>query len=133
MAIKHNLIILIFLNIFSFILSENKEVDMWAPKNGTDYPGIECGKKNPEKPKDCIKFGTDSGMLCCWVSRSNVSSDGQCTLLSSLKADQMKINGTKLFTHPDGDNHLYWDCGNKSIFLNISIILNFVLIFMAFL
>ena len=132
MTIKQNLIILVFLYIFSFILSKFQDLNETAPKNGTDYPGIQCGKKDPKKPNDCIKFGTDSGMLCCWVSGTKESSSGQCTLLYYKKAEDMKIDGDTLFKRGENNNY-YWNCGNKSIFLNISIILNFVLLFMALL
>ena len=132
MTIKQNLIILIFLNIFSFILSKYQLINERGPENGKDYPGIQCGKKEPKKPKDCTKYGTDSGMLCCWVSGTKDSSIGECTLLSSIRAEEMKIDGDTLFTGGGENNNYYWNCGNKSIFLNISIILYFVLLFMAF-
>ena len=132
MTIKHNLIIFIFLTYFSFILSKYQESDKEAPKNGKDYPGITCGKKDPKKPKDCTKYGTDSGMLCCWVSGSRESSSGLCTLLSTNKADNMNIDGETLFKSGENNNY-YWNCGNKSIFLNICILLNIVLLFLSLL
>ena len=91
MTIKQNLIILIFLNIFSFILSKYQLINERGPENGKDYPGIQCGKKEPKKPQDCTKYGTDSGMLCCWVSGTKDSSIGECTLLSSIRAEEMKL------------------------------------------
>ena len=113
------LFLLIFL--ISFQLNTIKCDDLDAPINGTDYPNIECGKKNPKKPKDCTKYGTDSGMLCCWVEK-NSDKNGKCTLLSHIKADEKKIDGIKEFKYGEK-----WDCGNKSNYLYINIILIFSL------
>ena len=133
MTTKNNLIILIFLITLSFVFSENTESEKYAPINGTDYPGIQCGKKEPKKKKDCTKFGTDSGMLCCWVSDSpGESREGQCTLLSKDKASEKKIKGEKFFENGN-NNDKYWDCGNESIYLNINLFLFFVFLFITIL
>ena len=128
MATKNNLIILIFLITLSFVFSEI-ESEKEAPIKDIDYPGISCGKKEPKKAKDCTKYGTDSGMLCCWVSDSKISEKGECTLLSEHKADEKKIDGEMYFKN----NNKYWDCGNESIYLNINLFLYFVFLFITIL
>ena len=132
MTTKNNLIILIFLITLSFIFSKYFESEKEAPINGTDYPDIQCGKKEPKKEKDCTKYGTDSGMLCCWVSDSKGSTKGQCTLLSTHKADEKEIDGETYFKNEKSINK-YWDCGNKSIYLNINLFLFFVFLFITIL
>jgi len=102
-----NLIIILIL--FSFI---NKIKNIAPPKLDEDYPGIKCGKDNPEKEKDCTKYGTDSGMLCCYVTKSN--EDPFCTLLSSKKADEISLKDVQVF-----DNNERWSCGNKSFYIKI--------------
>ena len=89
-----------------------------TPKEGIDYPGIRCGKKNPKKPKDCSKYGTDSDMYCCWTNTDRYSKvGGECQLLSKKMAEKKKIYGTKDFSI--GSEKKFWDCGNKSFYLNI--------------
>ena len=103
------------------------------PVNGTDYPNISCGKPKPKKEKDCTKYGTDSGMLCCWVSQSKDSSEGKCTLLSLNTAEgKFKINGFKDFTDESGKKE-YWSCGNKSFYLRTDFFFVVILIVLAFL
>ena len=87
-----NLIIILIL--FSFI---NKIKNDCPPKLGVDYPGIKCGKDNPKDEKDCTKYGTDSGMLCCYVKYSDNTKN--CTLLSIDKAKEeaCKINDFRDF------------------------------------
>ena len=92
-----------------------------APRLGTDYPGIECGKKNPKEADDCKKYGTDSMMLCCFVKKND---EKFCTLLYEERAEGLGINGAANF----GDEH--WDCGNKSFYLSINIILFLISIFL---
>ena len=114
-----NLIIILIL--FSFI---NKIKNFAPPKPNEDYPGIKCGKDNPEKEKDCTKYGTDSGMLCCFVKRSNETNF--CTLLNIdiAKKDTINIKGTQTF---DGE---YWSCGNKSFNLSMNFFVFLILIFL---
>ena len=104
------------------------------PVNGTDYPNISCGKPKPKKEKDCTKYGTDSGMLCCWVSQSKDSSEGKCTLLSSKTAeDKFKIEGDKEFEDSGSDGNKYWSCGNKSFYLRADFFFVFILTVLSFL
>ena len=68
-----------------------------APVLGKDYPGIKCGKDKIKKEKDCTKYGTDSGMLCCYVKFSNNTKI--CTLLNmdTAKSKDFEIKGSKDF------------------------------------
>ena len=103
------------------------------PEKGVDYPNISCGKPNPKKEKDCTKYGTDSGMLCCWVSQSKDSSEGKCTLLSLNTAkDKFSINGAKEFID-ENKNKEYWSCGNNSFYLRTDFFFVLILIVLSFL
>ena len=92
-------------------------------------PELTCGKDSPKKEKDCTKYGTGSGMLCCWVADNKESSNGKCYLLPQTLAesDTYKINGIQTFSSSDGDN--YWSCGNKSSFLNVNILIILLVLF----
>ena len=100
-----------------------------GPQPIEDYPNITCGKKNPKKEKDCTKYGTDSGMLCCWVAKTKDSNEGKCTLLSQKIAEDQKfqLNDFKQF------DDLYWSCGNKSFYLRTDIFLIIILIVLTLL
>ena len=38
------------------------------------YDELKCGKEDsPKKEKDCTKYGTGSGMVCCWISDESKS------------------------------------------------------------
>ena len=110
-----NLIIILIL--FSFI---NKIKNLDPPELGKHYPGIKCGKDNPEKEKDCTKYGTDSGMLCCYVNKTR-----KCELMNENTAVSFGIKPKNNFIGGE-----YWDCGNKSYYYNINIILFLILIFL---
>ena len=103
-------------------LDEQEATDPTKPIIDVDYPGITCGKKNPKKHNDCIKYGTDSGMLCCYVEIQGKNIG--CYLLSEKMAELKKIDGSKTF--PDGDNSETWDCGNNSNFLKIKLAFIFI-------
>ena len=100
-----------------------------GPVNGTDYPNISCGKPKPKKQKDCTKYGTDSGMLCCWVSEKEDSPEGTCTLLSinTAKEGKYDIVDKKQF------DDKFWSCGNKSFYLRTDFFFVLILIVLAFL
>ena len=101
-----------------------------APVEGIDYPGISCGKKNPKKEKDCTKYGTDSGMLCCWIAKVK-GGEGQCTLLSQKTAEEtFHFKGENEF---DGNSEWkYWSCGNKSFYLRTDIFLILIVLALLF-
>ena len=102
-----------------------------------DYPkyvdSLTCGKDKPEEETDCTKYGTGSGLLCCWIADSKDSTSGKCYLLSETQAEKHGINGEKVFNSTEMPNtdhtNYYWSCGNRSTFLNINIIM---LIFVLF-
>ena len=80
------------------------------------HPELTCGEEDsPEDPEDCTKYGTGSGMVCCWISDSK-NSKGRCRLVPDSTAREHGISGTKTYTgDPNGEN--YWDCGNDASFL----------------
>ena len=79
------------------------------------YDALTCGEENsPEDPEDCTKYGTGSGMVCCWISDSK-NSKGRCRLVPDSTAREHGISGTKTYTGYSGKN--YWDCGNDASFL----------------
>ena len=100
-----------------------------GPQKDEDYPGISCGKPNPKKEKDCTKYGTDSGMLCCWVENQDKSSVAECTLLSqkTAESENFGIKGIEEF------DDKYWSCGNKSFHLNADIFFVLILIVLTLL
>ena len=134
MKLKNIIIISIILSSLNIVKAEetnndNKNDNQDPPKLGIDYPGIECGKKNPKKDTDCTKYGTDSGMLCCFVDFSNGNNSNNtkiCTLLYDEKAgeNKLKILGKKKFK---GE---YWSCGNKSFYLTMNIFIILISIFL---
>ena len=112
--------LMMILILFSFI---NKIKNLGPPELGEDYPGIKCGKDNPEKEKDCTKYGTDSGMLCCYVLYNNKTRE--CQLMNENTAVSFGIKPKNNFTDEES-----WSCGNKSYYYNINIILFLILIFL---
>ena len=89
------------------------------PEKGVDYPDISCGKANPTKETHCTKYGTDSGMVCCWVKKEG-QSDGICTLISNNRAKNLGIVGNYDFVDE------YWSCGNKSFYIYLNMFLFFI-------
>ena len=116
----------IFFYLINLVVGQNGNP---GPKENEDYPNISCGKPNPKKEKDCTKYGTDSGMLCCWVSRAKDSEEGKkCTLLSQKTAEEkFKLEGEKTF------DTSYWSCGNKSFYLRTDISFIVILIVLTLL
>ena len=100
-------------------LDEPNPTEPTKPIIDMDYPRITCGKKNPKKHKDCTKYGTDSGMLCCYVEIQGKYIG--CYLLSEKMADLKEIKGDKTF--PDEEA---WHCGNNSNFLKIKLAFIFI-------
>ena len=116
----------IFFYLISLAVEQNLKP---GPKENEDYPNISCGKSNPKKEKDCTKYGTDSGMLCCWVTKKKNSEEGKkCTLLSKKTAeDTFDLKGAKEFIDS------YWSCGNKSFYLRTDISFIVILIVLTLL
>ena len=70
--------------------------------------GLTCGKSNPKKQEDCTKYGTDSGMYCCWIANDENDNKGKCLLISEKKVERSGIDGCAQFSDS------YWSCGNFS-------------------
>lgn len=85
-------------------------------------PDYSCGTPSPQKEKDCTKYGTDSGFLCCWI-KNEMKNTVNCTLISYSLAETIGIKGT-LTDQLKGN---YYSCGNSSSYLAFAFIL-FVLI-----
>ena len=105
--------------VFNYIKAEPEAEEKKKPEKGVDYPDISCGKANPTKETHCTKYGTDSGMVCCWVKKTD-ESDAICTLISDKSARSHGIEGNKNY----GDE--YWSCGNKSFYIYLNMFLFFI-------
>jgi hypothetical protein len=82
---------------------------------------LSCGKSEPKKDKDCTKYGTDSGFLCCSVRND----DGiECQLRTFKWAENNNIKGTFTF-----DNGTKIDCGNNSKYIQITFSLFLIMFF----
>ena len=89
---------------------------------------LTCGKENPKSEKDCTKYGTGSGLLCCWIAESGEASstlDGKCYLIPESKADGHNIDGCAEF---ENDKKKYWSCGNSSSYLKAITVLFVILV-----
>ena len=117
----------LFLLLALFNLSLTDDSDKTSPPE--IYNDLLCGEENsPKKPKDCTKYGTGSGFVCCWISDS-ASSGGKCRLVPDSVARDYGISGTKLFSNAK-TGEKYWDCGNDAsqIFFKFANILLFLII-----
>ncbi len=83
------------------------------------------GKDNPSSEKQCTKYGTDSGFLCCYVKYSNGTIT--CELMSYKKAENLGIKGK--LTDDNGD---YYSCGNSSTFVKFTYVLIIFLLSILF-
>ena len=117
-----SLIIIFSIHINLIKAQDGLEKKRDPPVLGVDYPGISCGKKNPKKESDCTKYGTDSEMLCCYIE---VGDKKYCTLFYDDKAREIKISPENNF-----NDKSRWNCGNRSFYLSINIILLLILIFL---
>ena len=88
--------------------------------------GLTCGKENPKDQTDCTKYGTDSGMYCCWVAEDENDTKGKCHLISLTKIERNEIDGCAQFSDS------YWSCGNLSNNISINKILFGLLIISYF-
>ena len=117
-----SLIIIFSIHINLIKAQDGLEKKRDPPVLGVDYPGISCGKKNPKKESDCTKYGTDSEMLCCYIE---VGDKKYCTLFYDDKAREIGISPENNF-----NDKSRWNCGNRSFYLSINIILLLILIFL---
>ena len=88
---------------------------------------LTCGKEYPQKEEDCTKYGTGSGMLCCWISETETGT-GECYLIPQDLAEEAGIKGEKYFQDATSKKK-YFSCGNKSSYLNYKFIMILLAIF----
>ena len=126
---KNKIILIIeIMIIINNILCERCEKytpNMYKKEKGGPFTntGLTCGKENPKKQTDCTKYGTDSGMLCCWVAQDENDEKGKCYLISLKKIERSGIDGCAQFSDS------YWSCGNFSSYIKIKkILFGFLLI-----
>ena len=124
-----NLLIIFILN---SLISEKlcKRCDSYSQnfvRSNEDGPitssGLSCGKSNPKEQEDCTKYGTDSGMYCCWVAENENDNKGKCVLISKKKIERSEIDGCAQFKNS------YWSCGNFSEYLKINKFILLIAIF----
>ena len=114
--------------IINYILCERCEKytpELYTKTTGGPFTntGLTCGKENPKKQTDCTKYGTDSGMYCCWVAQNENDGKGKCHLISLTKIERSGIDGCAQFTDS------YWSCGNFSSYIKMKkIIFGFLVI-----
>jgi len=89
--------------------------DLYKKETGGPFTntGLTCGKENPKKQTDCTKYGTDSGMYCCWVAENENDEKGKCYLISLTKIERSGIDGCAQFSDS------YWSCGNFSSYIKM--------------
>ena len=125
------IIILIFLHINNIFCKRCDKYSADLYEKTTTGPitntGLTCGKEHPRQQTDCTKYGTDSGMYCCWVALNESDTNGICRLISLTKIERSGIDGCAQFTDS------YWSCGNFSnhIKMNKIIIIFLVLIYLS--
>ena len=119
---------------FNKLLLISLLINIYLSDNPTTAPNIiselTCGKDSPTEKEDCTKYGTGSGMLCCWVAESKNSPKGKCYLLpqSLAESDTYKIDGEKEFAS-SSDGYKFWSCGNKSNFINLNVLIILLILF----
>jgi hypothetical protein len=98
----------------------------------TIFDQLKCGEEdNPKNEKDCTKYGTGSGMVCCFIS-SESKQNAKCRLVPNDLARERNIRGSYTFTKSSvNPNERYWDCGNNSNFIYIKLF--HILLFMILL
>ena len=94
------------------------------------YDALKCGEEdNPEDEKDCTKYGTGSGMVCCYISPLN-KKDGKCRLVPDNLARERNIKGSQTFPTYTQTNAQYWDCGNNSNYIHQELFYILLLMFL---
>ena len=79
------------------------------------------GKDKPKNEKQCTKYGTDSGFLCCHVTIKDQAP--YCSLVSYKFAENYQIKGKNTL-----DDGTIYSCGNSSTFIKISSVLVVILL-----
>ena len=128
---KYILIIELFLTFINNNLcgrcSKYTDFDKTSKDGPSTTSGLTCGKSHPKKQKDCTKYGTDSGMFCCWRALNENDNKGKCILISLKKIERSGIDGCAQF------HDYYWSCGNFSSNIKINKILFGILLLGYFL
>ena len=131
MNIKFILIIELILTLFNNNLcgkcSKYSSFDKTTEQGPITTSGLTCGKSHPKEQTDCTKYGTDSGMFCCWRAQNENDNQGKCILISLSKIERSGIDGCAQF------KDYYWSCGNFSSKIKINRILFGVLMLSYFL
>ncbi len=128
---KYILIIELFLTFINNNLcgrcSQYTDFDKRPEYGPSTTSGLTCGKSHPKKQTDCTKYGTDSGMFCCWRALNENDNKGKCILISLKKIERSGIDGCAQFYD------YYWSCGNFSSNIKINKILFGILLLGYFL
>ena len=133
MFLKFIIIFHLLLCLFNYIFCERCSKYTESLYNKEETPGpftntnLSCGKENPKDQTDCTKYGTDSGMYCCWVATTENDKFGKCHLISLKKIERYEIDGCAKFKDS------YWSCGNFSNNIKIRSLLFGILLIISFL
>ena len=98
MIITNKIVFILFLILFGLIVSVDSTFTSYFKDANDAYISIsngttlKCGKNNPKKENDCIKYGTDSDFYCCYIESSYGKA---CGLVSYTRAG--KPQGDKKF------------------------------------
>ena len=106
----------------------------YAVENDLKPPTIEdelkCGEEKPEDEKDCTKYGTGSGMVCCYISTLD-KKKAKCRLVPDNLARERNIKGSQTFpTYTEQQDAQYWDCGNNSNYIHQELFYILLLMFL---
>ena len=94
------------------------------------YDALKCGEEdNPEDEKDCTKYGTGSGMVCCYISTLD-KKNARCRLVPDNLARERNIKGSQTFPTYTQTNAQYWDCGNNSNYIHQELFYILLLMFL---
>ena len=92
---------------------------------------LPCGKENPVIEKDCTKYGTDSGFVCCFIKKLNSITNPLCTLISYGDIEEnFHVHGTNsnvIVEDFDGISKYYFSCGNNSKYIKIFTLVYFAI------
>ena len=95
------------------------------------YDALKCGEEDsPEDEKDCTKYGTGSGMVCCYISTLD-KKNARCRLVPDNLARERNIKGSQTFpTYTEQQDAQYWDCGNNSNYIHQELFYILLLMFL---
>ena len=110
--------LILFSLLFNLFISEDSTKD---PPDIFDK--LKCGEEDsPEDEEDCTKYGTGSGMVCCYISTRD-KKNARCRLVPNNIAREQNIRGIQTFTKAGVDeDKRYWNCGNSSNYIYIQLL-----------